>query len=260
MRLSGKVAFVSGAARPQGIGAATVRLFSLEGAHVVFGDIREDDGLALSKEIASLGGSASFVPLDVTSEQEWIQAIKSTVDLFGHLDILVNNAAGGGGRGTTRRGGGMAIEEMSVDSWDGTMAAIARGTFLGTKIAIPALRQSGGGSIINVSSQLGLVGSDNNSSAYHAAKGAVTIFTKAAALQYVSDNIRVNSIQPGPIATDSFVQGHSGSRLESVVSRIPQGKAGTPEDVAYGILYLASDESRFVTGSELVVDGGWTAQ
>ena len=260
MRLQGKVALVTGAARPQGIGAATVRLFAREGGQVVFGDIREDDGRRLEAEVREAGGEAHFVGLDVTSEEEWRQAIADTVARYGRLDVLVNNAAGGGGRGSVRRGGGASIEEMAVESWDGTMAAIARGTFLGTKVAIPEMRKAGGGSIVNVSSQLGLVGSDNNSAAYHAAKGAVTIFTKASALQYVGDGIRVNSVHPGPIATDSFVQGHEGEKLRVVLSRIPQGVAGTPEDIAYGILYLASDESRFVTGSALVIDGGWTAQ
>lgn len=255
MRLQGKVAFISGAARAQGIGAATARLFAREGAHVAIGDILEEEGKQVEAEILDAGGEALFVRLDVASEEEWQRAIAATVARFGRLDVLVNNAAGGGRRGGSR------IEDISTEAWDAVMAVNARGVFLGTKAAIPEMRKVGGGSIINTSSQLGIVGSDNNSPAYHASKGAVRIFTKAAALQHAMDGIRVNSVHPGPILTSAFEQGLTDeARRRVILSRVPLGRFGLPEEVAYAFLYLASDESSFVTGSELVIDGGWTAQ
>jgi len=250
MRLQGKVAFISGGAR--GIGAAGARLFAQKGARVAIGDILENEGRQVEAQILETGGEAFFVRLDVTSEAGWRQAIAATVARFGRLDVLVNNA------GITRRVG---IEETSVEMWDEVMAVNARGVFLGTKVAIPEMRRVGGGSIINVSSQLGIVGSDTSNPAYQASKGAVRIFTKAAAIQHARDGIRVNSVHPGPILTPMTAERYTDeahSRLS--LSRIPLGRIGQPEDIAYGLLYLASNESSFVTGSELVIDGGWTAQ
>ena len=250
MRLAGKVAFISGGAR--GMGAAEVRLFTAEGASVAFGDVLDAEGRALESEIAEAGGRALFLPLDVTSADQWQEAIDATVARFGKLDILVNNAG--------VRGAGL-VEDVSEEEWDRVMDINAKGTFLGTRAAIPVMRRNGGGSIINISSQLGLVGVDNSGSQYQASKGAVRIFTKATAIQYAGDGIRANSVHPGPIATPMTEGGRSDpKRFNTTVSRIPLGRYGEPEDVANGVLFLASDESSFMTGSELVIDGGWTAQ
>ena len=248
-RVDGKVAVVTGGAG--GIGAATARLLAREGAAVVIGDLLEEEGRVTETQIAEVGGQALFVPMDVTSEDDWRRAIQAAVAAYGKLDILVNNA-GISGRNT--------VEETSVELWDRVMAVNAKGVFLGTKLAIPEMRKAGGGSIINVSSIWGLVGSDS-STAYHSAKGAVRIFTKAAAVQYAKEGIRVNSVHPGFVDSPMTIGYHAlpGVR-ETRVAATPLGRMGTPEDIASGILYLASDESSFVTGSELVIDGGMTAQ
>jgi NAD(P)-dependent dehydrogenase (short-subunit alcohol dehydrogenase family) len=250
MRLAGKVALISGGAR--GMGAVEARLFSKEGAKVVLGDILEDEGRKLAAELNAAGGEALFVRLDVTREVDWQQAIEATVSRFGKLDVLVNNA-GVSGRGR--------VEDTTVEEWDRVMEINAKGVFLGTKVAIPAMRKSGGGSIINISSQLGLVGTDHSSPQYQASKGAVRLLTKATAIQYAKEGIRANSVHPGPIVTPMTEAARADpERYKLMLSRIPLGCYGQPEDVAYGVVYLASDESRWVTGSELVIDGGWTAQ
>lgn len=249
MRLAGKVALISGGAR--GIGAATARLLAREGAAVVIGDVLEDEGRETEAQIAEAGGQALFVRLDVTREDDWLQAIQTTVATFGRLDVLVNNA-GISGRGT--------VEETSIDAWDRVMAVNAKGVFLGTKLAIPEMRKVGGGSIINISSIYGIVGSETSAS-YHASKGAVRIFTKAAAIQYAGDGIRVNSVHPGFVDSPMTERHHAIPEVrQDRLAKTPLGRLGTPEDIAPGILYLASDESSFVTGSELVIDGGMTAR
>ena len=258
--MEGKVAVISGAAHENSIGAAIARAFCKEGAGVVIGDILEEAGKELAAGISESGGRIFFAPLDVTREADWRGAIELAVSKFGKLDVLVSTAAGGGGTGGVFRGGFTAIEDTSTESWDGTMTVNVRGAFLGTKLAIPEMRKAGGGSIVITSSQLGMVGSDNNGAAYHASKGALRVLAKAAAIQHAKDGIRVNSIHPGPILTSSFERGHDEKRMDIVLSRIPMGRFGTAEEVAYGVLYLASDEASFVTGSELVVDGGWTAE
>ncbi len=249
MRLEGKVALISGAAR--GMGAAEAKLFAKEGAAVVIGDILEDQGRLVESEISGSGGRALFVRLDVTREADWSRAVQEAVDSFGALDVLVNNAA------ILRT---EAVLETTEDAWDSVMSVNAKGVFLGTKAAIPEMRKAGGGSIINISSGAGITGS-RQSAAYHASKGAVRIFTKAAAVQYASDNVRVNSVHPGPIDTEMLASSEQnrGGRTEPG-REIPLGRRGRPEEVAYGVLYLASDESSYVTGSELVIDGGRTAQ
>ena len=250
MRLEGKVAFISGGA--QGMGAAEARLFAAEGAMVAIGDILEEEGRRVAAQIGEAGGKAIFLALDVTSESQWLDAIAATVAEFGKLDILVNNA-GIGGHGT--------VENTTVADWDRVMDINAKGVFLGTKSAIPELRRAGGGSIINISSQLGLVGVDNSSPQYQASKGAVRLLTKSTAIQYAGEGIRANSVHPGPIVTPMTEAGRADpERNELTLSRIPLGRYGEPGDVAYGVLFLASDESSFMTGSELVIDGGWTAQ
>jgi NAD(P)-dependent dehydrogenase (short-subunit alcohol dehydrogenase family) len=250
VRLAGKVALISGAAR--GMGAAEARLFAREGARVVLGDVLETEGRAAETEIAAGGGQVAFVRLDVTSETDWARAVALTVERFGRLDVLVNNAGiGAAGR----------VEDTTAEAWDRVMDVNAKGVFLGTKAAIPAMRRAGGGSIINIASQLGLVGMDDSSPQYTASKGAVRLLTKTTALQYAREGIRCNSVHPGPIITPMT----EGRRADPVVyqrmlSRIPMGRYGEAGEVAYAVLYLASDESTYVTGSELVIDGGWTAQ
>ncbi len=250
MKLAGKVALISGAAR--GMGATETQLFVAEGAKVVIGDILEAQGRELEAEIKAGGGEAVFVRLDVTNETDWQGAVERAVSQFGKLDILVNNAGvSGSGR----------VEDVTLDEWNRVMTINSTGVFLGTKTAIPAMRQAGGGSIVNISSQLGLVGVDNSSPQYQASKGSVRLLTKATAIQYAQEGIRVNSVHPGPIETPMTESRRADPDMRKVVlSRIPLGRYGQPEDVAKGVLYLASDDASFVTGSELVIDGGWTAQ
>ena len=247
MRLENKVAIISGGSR--GMGAFEAALFVQEGAKVIIGDVRDEEGRDLAKHI---GSNAVYMHLDVTSEKDWAAVVKEATDRYGKLDILVNNA------GVSARG---TIEETSVDDWDRVMGINSKGVFLGTRAAIPEMRKSGGGSIINISSQLGLVGMAESSPQYQSSKGAVRIFTKSAAIQYAPEGIRVNSVHPGPIVTPMTEARRFDSVVQQVmVSRIPLGRYGESKDVAYGVLYLASDEASFVTGSELVIDGGWTAQ
>ena len=249
MRLEGKVALITGAARGQG--AAEARLFAQEGAKVIVADVSDPEGIAVAAEIAEAGGDAIYVHLDVSDESEWEAAVQSAITSFGKLDILVNNA------GIWRRG---HVMETSSEQWDDIMNVNAKGVFLGTKAAIPEMRKAGGGSIVNISSTAGLVGS-KTSSAYSASKGAVRIFSKSTAIQYASEGIRANSIHPGPIDTDMGDQvWPDPTSREASISRTALSRIGTAQDIAYGALYLASDESSFVTGSELVIDGGVTAQ
>ena len=256
MRLEGKVALITGAAtgiegQTMGFGGASARLFAREGARVVLTDINESDGERTAAQIAESGGDVVFKRLDVTSERDWSEAIDATMSRFGALNILVNNA--GTGARTT-------VEETTEEIWDSQMNVHAKGVFLGTKHAIPEMRRAGGGSIINVSSIFGIIGS-GSSTAYHAAKGAIRIFTKAAAVQYAPDNIRVNSVHPGFALTPLTEEAFSDPELMAPrMASIPLGRLGNANDIANGILYLASDESSFVTGSELVIDGGVTAQ
>ena len=249
-RLAGKVALISGGARGQG--ATETRMFVNEGAAVVFGDVLDDEGKKLEAEIRAKGGQATYVHLDVTREADWRAAVATARQAYGKLNVLVNNA------GILLRA---TIEETSEADWDRIMAINAKGVFLGTKAVLPAMREAGGGSIINISSTAGLVGSPGGTAAYTATKGAVRLFTKSTAIQHARDKIRVNSVHPGPIATDmikDLLQG--GPAWEQRLRRLPMGRVGTPEEVAYGVLYLASDESSYVTGSELVIDGGTTAE
>ncbi|MDP7586906.1 MAG: glucose 1-dehydrogenase [Dehalococcoidia bacterium] len=250
MRLENKVAFISGGAR--GMGAAEAKIFAQEGAKVVIGDVLDDDGRKTEAAINDLGGECLFVHLDVSSEENWTSAITETVSRFGKLDILVNNA------GVVSR---VELEDITVNEWDRVMDINAKGVFLGTKAAIPEMRKAGGGSIVNISSISGIAGQSYVSAVYNASKGAVRIFTKSTAIQYAPEGIRANSIHPGPIDTPmtDFRQGDPAAVAESI-ARVPIGRTGQPEDVAYGVLYLASDESSFVTGSELVIDGGFLAQ
>lgn len=250
MRLENKVALVSGGAR--GIGAAITKILAHEGAKVVIGDVLVDAGQKTAAEINHAGGECVFVRLDVTSEAAWNSAVGEAVSRFGKLDILVNNA------GVTSRG---MIEDISVDDWTRVMDVNVKGGFLGTKASIPLMRANGGGSIVNISSGAAIAPQPNTSGAYSASKGAVRIFTKSTAIQYAGENIRCNSVHPGPVETDMLnLSREDDTELATMKARVPLGRFGSAEDIAYGVLYLASDESSFVTGSELVIDGGRTAQ
>ena len=250
MRLENKVALISGGAR--GMGAVEARLFASEGARVVIGDVLTAEGRQVEAEINETGAQCRYVNLDVTSEDNWRDAVAEAVAVFGKLDILVNNA------GITISG---AIEEITEAQWDRIMAINSRGVFLGTREVIAEMRRAGGGSIVNISSGAGIAPSPGTSAAYAASKGAVRLFTKATAIQHASDGIRCNSVHPGPIETPMLraARGDAARRAEQL-NLIPLGRIGQPEEIAYGVLYLASDESSFVTGSELVIDGGRTAQ
>ncbi len=250
MRLEGKVAFISGGAR--GMGATEAKLFAREGAKVAIGDVLDDEGRKVEAEINETGGECVYFHLDVTRESDWKSAIARTVRRFGKLDVLVNNA------GVSAHG---MIEDVTEADWDRVMDINGKGVFLGTKTAIPEMRKAGGGSIINISSQLGLVGTEMSSPQYQASKGAVRLLTKTTAIQYAKEGIRCNSVHPGPIVTPMTEAGRNDpQRYKRMLSRIPLGRYGQPEEIANGVLYLASDESKYVTGSELVIDGGWTAQ
>ncbi len=262
-RVKGKVAIITGAAG--GLGKAQALLLAKEGAKVVLTDIVEAEPRKTVEEIRRAGGEAIFVKHDVTREDDWAEVIKQTLASFGRLDALVNNA----GILISK-----AITDMSLEDWRKVTAVNLDGVFLGTKHAAGAMKKSGGGSIINISSVAGLVGMAGDSSAYAATKGGVRLFTKSSALQLSrlghDHNIRVNSVHPGFIMT---------SMLDNIIRATAEkmgityeesrkireeglmiGRLGTPEDIAYAILYLASDESSYVTGAELVVDGGYTAR
>jgi NAD(P)-dependent dehydrogenase (short-subunit alcohol dehydrogenase family) len=251
-RVKGKIAIVTGAAG--GLGKAQALLLAKEGAKVVVADIDEAQGKRVSEEINGQGGETIFIQHDVTSETQWGRVISETLEKFGTLDILVNNA----GVILFKK-----IEDTSLDEWRWLMSVNLDGVFLGTKYAMGAMKKSGGGSIINISSVAGIVGT-LETSAYHASKGGVRIFTKAAALECskagYNYNIRVNSVHPGVTKT-AMVEGllEDEDKMKTALSWHPIGRFGEPEDVAYGVLYLASDESKFITGAELVIDGGWTA-
>ena len=234
------------------MGAAEARLFAREGAKVVIGDVLEAEGRQVEAEINEGGGECIFLRLDVTQESDWQRAVEATVARFGRLDILVNNA------GVLSRG---TLDDTTVEEWDRVMDVNAKGVFLGTKAAISEMRKAGAGSIINISSMSGIVGQSYIQPVYNASKGAVRIFTKSVAIQYAKEGIRVNSVHPGAIDTPMTEFLSTDPELQRLTLEItPLGRIARPEEVAYGVLYLASDEASFVTGSELVIDGGATAQ
>jgi NAD(P)-dependent dehydrogenase (short-subunit alcohol dehydrogenase family) len=264
-RLDGKVALVSGAAR--GIGAETAKLMASVGAKVMVGDVLADRARQTVAEITEAGGKALFVPLDVTKEAPWTAAVAATVQQFGGLDILVNNA------GTFL---GRDFETASLEDWHKLVAINMTGVFLGTRLCAPALREAAkkskhGSAIVNLASVAGLVGSQLDP-LYSMTKGGVTLFTKSTALAFArkGDRIRVNSIHPGVIDTDMGAQtfvsraeqlgsNDVASAREVAVKLHPIGRLGIPDDIARGIVFLASDDAAFITGTGLVVDGGWTA-
>ena len=246
MRLGDKVALITGGA--SGMGQSEAVLFAKEGAKVVVADVLEAEG---RKVADSLGGAGRFVRLDVTSEPDWEQAIAAAVSTFGKLDVLVNNA---GISGT------FDPDTLSTSAWDRLMDVNAKGTFLGMKHAIPAMEKAGGGAIVNISSVSGFVGQNGIHMAYNASKGAVRLMTKSAAVQYARSAIRVNSVHPGvlPAMRSSKATADPAFR-QKMLAGVPMRREGRVEEVAYAVLFLASDEASYITGTELVVDGGWLA-
>lgn len=246
-RLSGKVALISGAALGQG--AAEARLFVAEGARVVLGDILDEQGEQVAAELnrGAEPARALYLHHDVTKADDWANAVAVTEREFGSLDILVNNA------GILSMAG---VEDTTEEEWQQVVDVNQKGVWLGMKAVIPAMRRAGGGSIVNISSIYGQIGS-GGAMAYQGTKGAVRIMTKTAAVQYVAENIRVNSVHPGLIATP-MVEILSSEEWEQIEGLHPMKRAGKPEEVAYGVLFLASNEASFITGSELTIDGGYT--
>jgi NAD(P)-dependent dehydrogenase (short-subunit alcohol dehydrogenase family) len=249
MRLDGKVAIVTGAAN--GMGRSEALIFAREGAKVVVGDLLETEGRQVADTIKAAGGQAVFVKLDVVNEAEWEKAVKATVDTFGKLDVLVNNA---GISGT------FDPDSLSTSAWDRILEINAKGVFLGMKHAIPAMQRAGGGSIVNISSISGVVGQLGIHMAYNASKGAVRTMTKSAAVQYAKDGIRVNSVHPGMLPPMKSSKGSADPAWrEKMIRAVPLKREGRVEEVAHAVLFLASDEASYITGVELPVDGGFLA-
>jgi NAD(P)-dependent dehydrogenase (short-subunit alcohol dehydrogenase family) len=250
-RLQGKVALISGAA--SGLGAAQALACAKEGAQVVFGDIADKDGSQVEARIRTAGADALYVHLDVTHEEDWRSAIRQTVSRFGKLDVLINNA------GVVVKK--VPIEALIVEEWDRVMAVNLRGTFLGTKHALPEMRRAGGGSIVNVSSIAGIGQSQIQEPAYATSKAAVRMLSKVTATQHAHENIRCNSLHPGPTDGGMLYRFLSDPKaLEERLKRVPMGRLARVEEIVAGVIFLASDESSYVTGSELVIDGGALAQ
>ena len=234
------------------MGEAEARMFAREGAKVVIGDVLEAEGRQVAAEINQAGGECVFVRLDVTQESEWRRAVETAVTKFGKLDVLVNNA------GIIKTA---SLDELNADLWDLIMAVNAKGVFLGTKAVIPAMRKAGGGSIVNISSSAAFVGYHPGNAAYDSSKAAVHLFTKTTAIQYAKEGIRVNSVHPGSVDTPMTAGRLADPALQrEMAERNPVGRTGLPDEIAYGVLFLASDESSFMTGSGLVIDGGYIAQ
>jgi len=248
MRLNGKVALVSGGA--SGMGQSEALIFGARGGQG--GGRRSARGRpAVADKIKGAGGQAMFVKLDVSKEAEWEKAVKAAVDAFGKLDVLVNNA---GISGTFDQ------DMLSTAAWDKLMDINAKGVFLGMKTAIPAMQRAGGGAIVNISSISGFVGQNGVHMAYNASKGAVRIMTKTAAVQFAKDGIRVNSVHPGMLPPMRSSKGSADPTWrEKMIRAVPMKREGRVEEVAHAVLFLASDEASYITGTELVVDGGYLA-
>ncbi len=251
-RVKGKVALVSGGA--SGLGAESGRRLAREGARVMLTDVAHDRGQAVADEILAEGGEAAFLPHDVTDEAQWIETIQATVARFGRLDVLVNSAGIGGGE---------PLLEATLEGWRRVTGINLDGTFLGVRHAAPAMIAGGGGSIINLSSILGKVGFPG-AAAYCASKGGVALLTKAAALELAATGVRVNSVHPGfietPMVAEALHASENGNEMrDMLISRHALGRLGAPREIADAIVFLASDESSFMTGAELVIDGGYTA-
>ena len=247
MRLQDKVAIVTGAAH--GMGEAEARLFAREGARVVVADMLAERGEAVAADIRAGGGTAMFAAIDVSREADWQALIAATLAAYGRLDILVNNAG---------ISGSSVGDPDSTEGWHRIIAINQTSVFLGTKLAAEQMMAGGGGSIVNISSIMGFVGSDSGHPAYHASKGAVRIYSKAAAVRYGPRGVRVNTVHPGYMP--AMLNSTNGNERADKIAQTPLRRLGEPLDVAYGVLFLASDEAAFVTGTELVIDGGWIAQ
>ncbi len=249
MRLDGKVAIITGGAH--GMGESEALIFAREGAAVVVADVDQSAGEQVAAKITGNGGRERFARLDVTDERGWRDVIRDTVAAYGRLDILVNNAGVSGSSDP---------DITSSQAWDLIMGVNAKGVFLGMKHAVPAMRQGGGGAIVNISSISGFVGQDRLHMAYNASKGAVRIMTKSAAVQHARDGIRVNSVHPGfmPPMRTSKVSADPAWR-KPFLDAVPLRREGRVEEVAHAVLFLASDEASYITGTELVVDGGFLA-
>lgn len=248
MRLQDKVAIVTGAA--SGMGAATARLFAREGAKVVLADMLEAEGEAVAASIKSNSGEARFQRLDVASEKDWEALVAATLAAYGRIDILINNAGVSGSD----------PDRFSMETWDRQMSINAKGVFLGLRAVIPQMQKTGGGSIVNISSISGITGQTFVHMGYNASKGAVRTMTKAAAVQFARDGIRVNSVHPGlmPPMRTSKLSADPTIRA-GMLKAIPMRREGRIEEVANANLFLASDEASYITGIEVPVDGGYLA-
>jgi len=248
MELEGKVAIVTGGAR--GIGGATVEALCREGAFVFVADLLEE-GETLAKRLASQGMCARYVKLDVTDEAQWKKLVEDIVREFGHLDILVSNA----GIGTFED-----VEQETRAGWDKVIAVNQLGVWLGMKYSAPAMKAHGGGSIVNMSSIFGTVGGFGGSVAYHASKGAVRLMTKTAALRYAKEGVRVNSMHPGFIDTPMIAAVKGTPVEQAIVQHTPMGRLGTAAEIGEVIAFMSGPKASYMTGSEVYVDGGWTAE
>ncbi len=248
MKIDERVAIITGGAL--GMGLAHCKALASAGARIVIADINEDAGKAAVEEVKTIGPDAIFVKLDVTSEQSWASAVEKVVSKFGRIDILVNNA------GIYRSG---TVESTPLEVWEETMAVNVRGVFLGSKFVIPHMRKAGGGTIINICSNWGLVAFPD-AAAYVASKGAVRLLTKATASEVAKDNIRVNSVHPSLTITNMTKDlVNDPEKVKHLLGPSLFGRPARAEEIASAVLFLASDGSSFMTGSELVVDGGYTA-
>jgi len=247
--LTGRVAVVTGAAH--GIGAAAARGLAEAGAWVVLTDVLDAEGTALTDELLKAGSQATYLHLDVADEQQWRGVVEAAVERFGRLDILVNNA----GIGTTPD-----VESDTLAGWNRLISINQTGVWLGMKAVIPSMRAAGGGSIVNISSIFGAVGGFGASIAYHASKGAVRLMTKSAAIRYAMEGIRVNSVHPGFIDTPMISETKGTDVEEAILADTPMGRLGRPDEVGAVIVFLVSDAASYMTGSEVYVDGGWTAR
>jgi NAD(P)-dependent dehydrogenase (short-subunit alcohol dehydrogenase family) len=247
MRLDRKVAIVTGAAH--GMGEAEARLFAKEGARVVVADVLGKEAEAVAADIRASGGNAIAATIDVTSETEWVALIAKTLASYGRIDILVNNAG---------ISGSSVGDPDGLEGWQRIIAVNQTSVFLGTKLAAEQMAKTGGGSIVNISSIMGFVGGASGHPAYSASKGAVRIYTKSAAVRYGPLGVRVNSVHPGYMPP--MLNATNANERGEKIAATPLRRLGEPIEVAYGVLFLASDEASFVTGTELVIDGGYIAQ